>query len=92
MESIKDKGNKKAKELLTNSQKEEIIRIIKTKIPKEFNYQDNYWTTNVLGDFIKARYNVQYKSKTSYYLLFHQAKFTYHKPVLPIYCPHENYL
>lgn len=80
LETIKDKRKKQFKELLTKNQRNEIIEILKTKTPKDYNYENNYWTTGTLGDFIKIRYNVQYKSKTSYYLLFKQAKFTYHKP------------
>jgi transposase len=80
IEGLKDKRKKKVKELLTSSQKEEIARFLKIKSPQDFDYENNYWTTDLLADLIKVRYKVQYKSKTSYYLLFHQAKFTYHKP------------
>ena len=33
-----------------------------------------------MGEYIQRTYGVAYKSKTSYYLIFRQAKFTYHKP------------
>ena len=33
-----------------------------------------------MAEFIQKRYNVAYKSKTSYYLIFKKAKFSYHKP------------
>lgn len=33
-----------------------------------------------MGNFIESEYRVKYKSKTSIYLIFKQAKFTYHKP------------
>ena len=54
--------------------------IFKTKTPKDYGYENDYWLTGLLGHLIKRKYKVQYKSKTSYYLIFRQAKFTYHKP------------
>jgi transposase len=80
IEAIKDKRKKNPKELLTKSQKQEILKILKTKKPRDYDFENDYWTTAVLGDFIKQRYNVQYKSKTSFYLIFKQAKFSYRKP------------
>jgi transposase len=71
---------KKQKSLLTKKQLKEIARTLKTKTPEDFNYSCSFWTTSVLGDFIKREYDVCYKSKTSLYLIFRQAKFTYHKP------------
>ena len=78
--ALKDKREKKLKELLTKQQKQEIITILKTKTPKDYGYENDYWLTGLLGHLIKRKYKVQYKSKTSYYLIFRQAKFTYHKP------------
>ncbi len=34
----------------------------------------------MLGDWIEKKYKVKYKSKTSLYLLFKKASFTYHRP------------
>lgn len=80
--ALQDKREGKPKELLTKKQREEIIKTLQKKAPKEANplYQSDHWTTAILGDHIKRTYRVQYKSKTSYYLVFRQAKFTYHKP------------
>lgn len=75
-----DKRQGEPKKLLNRKQREEIIKTVKHKSPQEFGYRYPYWTTGILGDFIERHYNVKYKSKTSYYLLFRQAKFTYHKP------------
>lgn len=80
LEAIKDKRDKKAKELLTKKQKQEVAGILATKTPKNFDYNSNFWTTGILGDLIKRQYKVQYKSKTSYYLIFKKARFTFHKP------------
>jgi len=78
--AIKDKRKKKLKELLTQNQRQEITKILKAKKPRDYDYDENYWTTVLLGEFIKNEYNVEYKSRTSLYLLFKEAKFTYHKP------------
>lgn len=83
IEAIKDKQKGKPRELLTKKQREEVIETIKTKKPSELGvyYQNyDYWTTGILGAYIERMYEVTYKSKTSHYLLFKQAKFTYHKP------------
>ena len=71
---------KKVKGLLTKIQLKEIVRKVKTKTPKDFNYDYPFWTTSILGDHIKREYDVSYKSKTSLYLIFREAKFTFHKP------------
>jgi transposase len=80
---LKDQRKGKPKELLTKKQREEIITTIQTKKPSDCDtYFKNYnhWTTGVLGEYIKRVYKAEYKSKTSHYLLFREAQFTYHKP------------
>lgn len=79
---IEDKQKKNPKELLTKREREVILHTIKTKTPNECGtyYNSDYWTTGLIGEYIKRTYNVAYKSKTSIYIIFRQAKFTYHKP------------
>lgn len=78
--AIQDKRKGKPKELLTQNQRNEIVTTVKTTTPSDHGYNSPYWSTGILGDFIGKKYAVQYKSKTSYYLMFRRAKFTYHKP------------
>ena len=81
--AFRDKCKGKPKELLTKKQRDEIIETVKTKAPKDLGtYYENYdhWTTSVLGHWIEEKYEVKYKSKTSLYLVFRKAVFTYHKP------------
>jgi transposase len=78
--AIQDKQKGKPKELLTKKEREELIETVKTQTPRKHDYDSGYWTTSILGDFIQKQYKVSYKSKTSYYLIFRQAKFSYHKP------------
>lgn len=77
---VKDKKKGKPRELLTKKQLSEIIKTVKEKSPRDYGYQADYWTTGILGAVIELEYKVKYKSKTSIYLIFRQAKFSYHKP------------
>ena len=83
IEAIRDHREGQPKELLTKTQRTELIAIIQSKKPAHlgaYYQQYDYWTTAVLGAYIERTYGVKYKSKTSHYLLFKQATFTYHKP------------
>jgi transposase len=80
IEAIRDKRKGKPKELLTRKQRDEIVKVIREETPRKYGYNNDFWTPTILGDLIKIVYNVQYKSKRPYYLLFKQAKFTYHIP------------
>ena len=78
--AIKDKKKGQPKEILTKKQLSEIVRTVKEKTPKDYGYDTSYWTTGIVGAVIELSYKVKYKAKTSIYLIFKQAKFTYHKP------------
>jgi transposase len=81
--AIEDQEKKKSKELLTKNQRTEISKILHSKKPSELDaYFSNYdyWTTGCLADWIKRKFDVVYKSKTSLYVIFKQSKFTFHKP------------
>lgn len=78
--AIQDKRKKSPNELLNQRQRTEVIKILNSQTPKDYDYDCEYWTTNILGDLIKRQFKVQYKSRTSFYLIFRQAKFTFHKP------------
>lgn len=71
---------KKPKSLLTKRQLKEIAQTLKTKTPEESGYNYPFWTTSVLAKLVEEKYKVKYKSKTSFYVIFKEAKFTYHKP------------
>lgn len=74
----KRKGQPKA--LLTKAQREEIINFLTNTSPKDHGYESDFWSSAILGDLIKERYQVEYKSKKPFYLLFEEAKFSFHKP------------
>jgi transposase len=77
--------------LLTKKELKDIVETVKTKKPKDVGFSETfeYWSTGVLGKYIENTYGVKYKSKTSYYLVFKQAKFTFHKPG-KIYQKHDQ--
>ncbi len=79
LESIKDKEKKKNL-LLNRSQKAEVIDILNNKKPSDFGYATDFWTTPILGDLIKKKYEISYKSKKTYHLMFKEAKYTFRKP------------
>lgn len=75
------KKPKRPKELLTRNQRETLITILNTQKPSEFGYTNQgFWTTRVLADLIEEQWGVRYKSRTSLYVLFKRAKFTFRKP------------
>lgn len=78
--AIEDPARHNPKELLSKKNREEIIETIKTKKPEDIGYHSQFWTTAIVGDWIKKKYKVKYKSKTSVYLIFRKASFSYHKP------------
>lgn len=78
--AVQDKRKGKPKELLTKKQRDELVETVKITKPSEHGCNNEYWTTGILGDFIEKNYQVKYKSRTSYYLIFKEAKFTFHKP------------
>jgi transposase len=74
--------------LLTLPQLSEIREVIKSKVPKDLGYHHNYWNTGILSQFIKDKYHVIYKSKTTYNLIFKDCKFSFHKPGM-VYKKHD---
>lgn len=80
LKALLDQRKKQAKYLLNKQQRQEISSILTNETPKDYGYQSAHWSTSILADLIEARYEVKYKSKTSYYLLFKESKFSFHKP------------
>ncbi len=80
VDALVDKRQGKPKELLTKKQRDEIIAAVGKKTPKQLGFVSDFWTTGILGAWIERKYDVKYKSKTSLYLVFRKASFSYHKP------------
>lgn len=82
IETFKSKS-RNIKELLTKAEIKEICQTVKYQKPKdvdEYFSHEEFWTLPILTDFIWRRYEVRYKSRTSYYAIFKRIKFTFHKP------------
>lgn len=67
-------------QLLTRKQLKEVETWLTAGKPFDFDYNSPFWSTSILADLIWIKFQVKYKSKTSYYLLFKRVKFTFHKP------------
>jgi transposase len=80
IDELKDKNKPASKALLTKAQIAETLHILKTKTPQAFEYQADFWTAAILAHMLKEKYNVEPKTKKPLYLLFKQAKFSFHKP------------
>jgi transposase len=78
--SLKNKRNKKPKTLLTKGQREAIRNLLKDETPHNYGYDCDQWSTSILAELIEKRFNVRYKSKTSYYIIFKDARFSFRKP------------
>jgi len=77
---IRDKRKKKPRGLLTKNQRTQILETLQKRTPREFGFEEDYWTTGILGHLIYEQYCVKYKSKSPLHLIFKEAKFTFHKP------------
>lgn len=76
-------GRKSNRErVLTKPERELVIAALKTKHPKDLinGCDDLTWSTYWLGRYITQETGKQYKSKTSHYLLFREAKLSFHLP------------
>lgn len=68
---------------LSKEKRKEIIKVIRQQCPKDlpdFNFKTQFWSTDILREVIKRKYRIEYKTDKSYYDLFKQAGFTFHKP------------
>lgn len=76
-----DKRHNNSKVLLTKSQRDEVLSMLASSTPNDWGYTSSpFWSTRILGSVIEERYGVVYSSRTSYYLLFKKASFSFHLP------------
>ena len=68
---------------LSKEQRQEVLEMIWQESPKELEglgYQTQFWSSEILKEVIKKRYEIEYKTQKSYYDLFKEAGFSFHKP------------
>lgn len=82
IDAFLDKRHNNRDRVLTKQEREKVVSEVKSKSPKDLivGCTDEYWTTYLLGDYIHTLTGKKYKSKTSSYLLFKEAKLSWHKP------------
>ena len=71
---------KDPKKLLTKNQIKFVVKMLYESTPQDYGYKTEFWDTAILGNIIYEQYGVKYKSRKPIYLLFKEAKFTFHKP------------
>lgn len=82
MDAFKDKRKSNRDRILTRKEHVLVVRQIQNTPPKDLiqGCSTEYWTTYLLGEYIHKLTGKRYKSKTSSYLLFKEAKLSWHKP------------
>lgn len=80
--ALEDKRVNNRERVLTHTERNEIVAILQTKQPKDVieGCNEEYWSTYRLGEYIHDHTGKRYRSKTSEYLLFKEAKLTFHLP------------
>lgn len=80
--AFNDKRTSQRERILTKAEREQVILTLKTKQPKDVlsDSIEEQWSVFLLGQYILEQTGKKYKSKTSHYLLFYEAKLTWHKP------------
>ncbi len=77
-----DKRKSNRDRVLTKAERDTVITVLRTQQPKDVIVacSSEYWSTPLLGQYITEQFGKQYKSRTSYYLLFREAKLSFHLP------------
>lgn len=80
--ALEDKRINNRERVLTSAERKAVIEVLQTKQPKDVfsGCKEEYWSTYRLGEYIHEQTGKHYKSKTSEYLLFKEAKLTFHLP------------
>ena len=81
VEAFKDKRHNNKPVLLTRAQQNEVLVMLGSTTPNDHGYTNSpFWSTRILATLIDQKYSVVYSSRTSYYVLFKKASFSFHLP------------
>lgn len=82
IEAFLDKRQSIHNRILTKVERTTVIQTLRLKQPGDVipGCSDEHWSTYWLGEYIFTLTGKRYKSKTSQYLLFHEAKLSFHLP------------
>ncbi|MFO0970933.1 MAG: IS630 family transposase [Candidatus Saccharimonadales bacterium] len=82
IDAFLDKRRSNRKRVLTAAERQAVIFVLQHREPKDLvpGCESEQWSTYWLGQYILAFTGKRYKSKTSHYLLFKEAKLSFHLP------------
>lgn len=80
--AFEDKRRNNRERVLTKSERDQVVTVLQGKRPCDSipGCPDEHWSTYWLGRYIHETFGKQYKSKTSHYLLFREARLSFHLP------------
>lgn len=80
--TFEDKRKSNRDRILTRTERTQVVTTLQNKQPKEVipGCSDEHWSTYWLGRHIHELTGKKYKSKTSHYLLFKEARLSFHLP------------
>lgn len=79
---FRDKRQSSHNRILTTQERATVIQTLETKQPKDVitGCSDEHWSTYRLSEYVLTLTGKRYKSKTSQYVLFKEAKLSFHLP------------
>lgn len=82
LDAFGDKRRSNRDRILTKQERTTVIQTLETRQPKDIipGCSDEHWSTYWLGRYIEETFGKSYKSRTSHYLLFREAKLSFHLP------------
>lgn len=82
IDAFRDKRASQRDRVLTAAERKAVTKVLATRQPKEViaACSAEHWSTYWLGEYIFTAFGKRYKSKTSHYLLFHEARLSFHLP------------
>jgi len=80
--ALKDKRKSNRPRILTGGERTQVITTLKTKQPKDVivGCSDTGWSVYWLGEYVYGLTGKRYASRTSEYLLFREARLSFHLP------------
>lgn len=81
MKGIKSNSQPGNHRKLTKAQKEEITQELNRYQPCDLGYEGRFWSVKVLRDYIMKKFSIIYKTNRSYYQIFKESGFSFHKPL-----------
>lgn len=82
IDAFEDKRRNNRERVLTKTERDLVLTALRSQRPRDVLAvsSSEHWSTSLLADYIHEQTGKRYKSKTSHYLLFKEAKLTFHLP------------